>query len=205
MLANITNSQMKHLITLIGLILSLTAFSQSDNEIWTDTDTISTDLYKFQAPTVWRNMSKMLSSGQGPEQFFEASGQGLPVSFKGGPVQVNVFLVKLDNSNLKDAKKGVIDGYFSSPDKVFKNENDYEEETITLGDYSEAVLLNTRFYRQSKGLNQSRYDLVTYSKKHKTAYMFTVSIQYVDDTYAFETDSELEKYAKKLYETFEWK
>lgn len=196
---------MKHLITLIGLILSLTAFSQNDNEIWTDTDTISTDIYKFQVPTVWRNMSKMLSSGQGPEQYFEASGQGLPVSFNGGPVQVTVFLVKLDNSNLKDAKKGIIDGYFSNPDRVFKNKKDYGEESITLADNNEAVLLNTRFYRKSKGLNQSRYDLVIYSKKHKTAYMFTVSIQYVDNTYAFETDSDLKEYAKKLYETFEWK
>ena len=196
---------MKHLITILGLILSLAAFSQNDNQIWTDTDTISTDLYEFQVPTVWRNLSKMLGGGQGPEQYFEASGQGLPVSFNGGPVQVTVFLVKLNDSNLKEAKKGIIDGYFSNPDRVFKNKKDFEEETITLADNSEAVLLNTRFYRKSKGLNQSRYDLVTYSKEHQTAYMFTVSIQYVDDTYAFETDRDLKEYVKKLYETFEWK
>lgn len=196
---------MKHLITVLGLMLSLTAFSQNDNEIWTDTDTISTDLYEFQVPAAWRNLGEMLRDGQGPEQYFEASGQGLPVSFNGGPVQVTVFLVKLDDSNLKDAKKGVVDGYFSNPDRVFKNEKDYEEETMTLADSSEAVLLNTRFYRKSKGLNQSRYDLVTFSKKHKTAYMFTISVQYVDDTYSFETDNNLKDYAKKLYSTFKWK
>lgn len=196
---------MKHLITVFGLMLSLTAFSQNENDIWTETDTISTDLYEFQVPTVWRNMSKMLGGGQGPEQYFEGSGQGLPVSFNGGPVQVTVFLVKLDDSNLKDAKKGIIDGYFSNSDRVFKNKKDFEEETITLADKSEAVLLNTRFYRKSKGLNQSRYDLVTYSQKHKTAYMFTVSIQYVDDSYSFETDNDLKGYAKKLFSTFKWK
>lgn len=196
---------MKHLITVLGLILSLAAFSQNNNEVWTDTDTISTDLYEFQVPTVWRNLSEMLGGGQGPEQYFEASGQGLPVSFNGGPVQVTVFLVKLDDSNLKEAKEGIIDGYFSNPDRVFKNKKDFEEETITLADNSEAVLLNTRFYRKSKGLNQSRYDLVTYSEKHETAYMFTVSIQYVDDTYDFETDNDLKDYAKKLYSTFKWK
>ena len=196
---------MKHLITVLGLILSLTAFSQNNNDIWTETNTISTDLYEFQVPTAWRNLNKMLSEGQGPEQYFEASGQGLPVSFNGGPVQVTVFLVKLDDSDLMDAQKGVVNGYFSNPDRVFKNKRDYEEETMTLADNSEAVLLNTRFYRKSKGLNQSRYDLVAYSKKHKTAYMFTVSIQYVDDTYAFESDNYLKDYAKKLYSTFKWK
>ena len=99
---------------------------------------------------------------------------------------MTVFLVKIDKAkNLKDAKESMISGYFENPDRVFQKDKDYTEETLTLADNSEAVLLNTRFYRKSKGLNQSRFDLVTYSKKHKTAYMFTVSIQYVDETYAF--------------------
>lgn len=196
---------MKYLTISIGLILSLSAFSQNDIDIWTTTDTISTSVYEFQVPTVWRNLSEMLSEGQGPEQYFEASGKGLPVSFNGGPVQVTVFLVKLDDSSLKDAKNGVVEGYFANPDRVFKNNKDYGEETIKLADGSEAVLLNTRFYRKSKGLNQSRYDLTTYSKKYKTAYMFTVSIQYIDDTYSFEKDYDLAEYAKRLFETFAWK
>ncbi len=54
-------------------------------------------------------------------------------------------------------------------------------------------------------INQSRYDLITYSEKHKTAYMFTVSIQYIDNTYAFENDNDLEYFAKKIYETYKWK
>jgi hypothetical protein len=196
---------MKYLIISIGLILSSTAFSQNEIDIWTTTDTISTNVYEFQVPKVWRNLSEMLSEGKGPEQYFEASGKGLPVSFNGGPVQVTVFLVKLDESSLKDAKNGVIEGYFSNPDRVFKNEKDYSEDTITLADGSEAVLLNTRFYRESKGFNQSRYDLATYSKKYKTVYMFTVSIQYIDDTYSFEKDYDLAEYAKRLFETFAWK
>ena len=196
---------MKYLIVSIGLILSLTAFSQNDIDIWTTTDTISTSVYEFQVPTVWRNLSEMLSEGKGPEQYFEASGKGLPVSFNDGPVQVTVFLVKLDAPSLKDAKNEIIEGYFANPDRVFKNDKDYGEETITLADGSEAVLLNTRFYRKSKGLNQSRYDLATYSKKYIIAYMFTVSIQYIDETYSFEKDYDLAEYAKRLFETFAWK
>jgi len=197
---------MKHILTTLGILFCLTVFAQTDSDIWTDTDTISTDLYEFQVPTKWRNLGKMMGGGQGPEQFFEASGQGLPVSFNGGPVIVTVFLVKIDKvKNLKDAKESMISGYFENPDRVFQKDKDYAEETLTLADNSEAVLLNTRFFRKSKGLNQSRYDLVTYSKKHKTAYMFTVSIQYDDETYTFETDNNLKDYAKKLYRTFRWK
>ena len=108
------------------------------------------------------------------------------------------------SKNLKSAKESVISGYFENPDRVFKKDKDYQEESFILSDKNEAILLNTRFYRKSKGLNQSRFDLATYSKKHKTAYMFTVSIQYVDDTYDFETENDLKDYAKKLYSTFMW-
>lgn len=146
-----------------------------------------------------------MGGGQGPEQFFEASGQGLPISYNGGPVKVSVFLVKMGKSkNLKSATESVISGYFVNADRVFKKDKDYQEESFTLSDKDEAILLNTRFYRKSKGLNQSRFDLVTYSKKYKTAYMFTVSIQYVDNTYDFETKNNLKDYARKLYSTFKW-
>jgi hypothetical protein len=63
----------------------------------------------------------MMSGENGPEQFFEASGKGLPVSFNGGPVKISIFLVKLDNAkNLKDAKKSTVNGYFENPDRVLK-------------------------------------------------------------------------------------
>lgn len=197
---------MKRIITLIGILFCVTVFAQTENDIWIDTDTISTDLYEFQTPTTWRNFGKMMSGKDGPEQFFEASGQGLPISFNGGPVKISIFLVKLDKAkNLKDAKKSTINGYFENPDRVFEKKKDFSEETFKLFDGSEAIILNTRFFRKSKGLNQSRYDLITYSEKYKTGYMFTVSVQYIDKTYSFEKDNNLMDYAKKLYETYKWK
>ena len=197
---------MKGLIAILGLLICLNGFSQTENSMWVETDTISTEIYEFQVPTSWRNYGKMMSGGNGPEQFFEASGKGLPVSFNGGPVKISIFLVKLDNEkNLKDAKKSTLNGYFENPDRVFEKKKDITEQNFTLSDKSEAIILNTRFYRTSKGLNQSRYDLITYSEEHKTAYMFTVSIQYIDKTYAFENDNNLVDYSKKLYETYKWK
>lgn len=193
-------------MVIFGLLISLVAFSQTKKDMWTETDTISTELYEFQVPISWRNYGEMMGGGKGPEQFFEASGKGLPISFNGGPVKVSVFLVKLDNvKNLKDAKKSTVNGYFENPDRIFEKKKNFSVQNFILSDNSEAIILNTRFYRTSKGLNQSRYDLISYSKKHKTAYMFTVSIQYIDKTYAFENDNNLVDYAKKLYETYRWK
>jgi len=196
---------MKYFFTLFALSFAFASFSQVDSTIWENTETITTETYEFKVPTVWRNQGEMLTKGRGPEQFFEASGKGLPVTYNNGPVIVSVFLVKLNETNLKDAKKGIIKGYFENPDRVFKKKKDYEEESITLSDKNEAVLLNTRFYRKSKGLNQFRYDLVTFSDEYDTAYMFTVSIQFSDDTYNFEEEYFLKEYAKQLYETFKWK
>ncbi len=197
---------MKGLITIFGFLICLNGISQTKSEMWTVTDTISTDIYQFQVPVSWRHYGKMLGGGNGPEQYFDASGKGLPTSFNGGPVIISVFLVKLDKvKSLKEAKESTISGYFENPDRVFKKENDYSEKTFKLSDNSKAILLSTQFYRTSKGLNQSRYDLITYSKEYKTAYMFTVSFQYLDKTYEFETDNNLKDYAQMLYETYQWK
>jgi len=197
---------MKRIITIVGILFCLNVFSQVGNKIWTETEKISTEIYEFKVPVSWRNYGKMMSRGDSPEQFFEASGKGFPISFNGGSVKISIFLVNLDKAkSLKDAKKSTINGYFENPDRVFEKKNNYSEKTFKLSDNSEAIILNTQFYRTSKGLNQSRYDLITYSEQHKTAYMFTVSVQYIDNTYAFEIDNNLMGYAEKLYETYKWK
>jgi hypothetical protein len=69
---------MKGLIAILGLLICLNAFSQMGNSMWVKTDTISTEIYEFQVPTSCRNFGKMMSGENGPEQFFEASGKGLP-------------------------------------------------------------------------------------------------------------------------------
>ncbi len=197
---------MGRIIAIFGILFSLTAFSQTEDKEWAEPNTISTELYEFEVPKAWRNYGKMMRGKKGPEQFFEASGKGLPISFNGGPVKISIFLVKLEKAeSLKDAKESTINGYFENPDRIFEKKNNYSEQNYTLSDKSKGIILNTRFYRTSKGLNQSRYDLITYSEKHKTAYMFTVSIQYIDKTYAFEEENNLMDYAKKLYGKFKWK
>ncbi|MCK9562059.1 MAG: hypothetical protein M0R02_04990 [Bacteroidales bacterium] len=127
------------------------------------------------------------------------SGLALPATFNGAPVMVTIFFVKQDGKNLDDCKNKCLSGYRSNTDREFPKKFKDGQEKIKLTNGQDAYFLNTRFYRKSKGLNQSRFDLVVYSDKVKIGYIYTVSIQYSDNNYKFETDNNLTDFAKKLY------
>ena len=112
---------------------------------------------------------------------------------------VTIFYVKQDGKNLDDCKDKCLSGYRANPDREFPKKFKDGEEKIKLASGQDAYFLNTRFYRQSKGLNQSRFDLVVYSDKAKIGYIYTVSIQYSDKDYKFETENKLADFAQKLY------
>jgi len=188
---------MKKLLTILTVTLfSITAFGQVDQAIWDSLKTVTSDNYEFQVPYKWRQMP---TGGQGPEQLLEASGLALPASFNGSPVMVTIFFVKQDGKNLDDCKDKCLSGYRTNPDREFPKKFKDGQEKIQLTSGQDAYFLNTRFYRQSKGLNQSRFDLVVYSDKAQSGYIYTVSIQYSDKDYKFETDNKLADFAKKLY------
>jgi hypothetical protein len=98
-----------------------------------------------------------------------------------------------------------LNGYRENPDREFPKKFKDGEERIKLPSGQDAYFLNTRFYRKSKGLNQSRFDLIAYSDKAKLGYIYTVSIQYSDNDYKFETDNNLADFAKKVYSYFKIK
>ncbi|MFM9948078.1 MAG: hypothetical protein ACKV1O_09085 [Saprospiraceae bacterium] len=190
---------MNKLLTIILMIWTVTAFGQADQTIWDSLKTVTTDNYTLKTPYKWRQMP---TGGQGPEQFFEASGLALPATFNGAPVMVTIFFVKQDGKNLDDCKDKCLTGYRDNPDRAFHKKFKDGQEKIVLTGGQEAYFLNTRFYRKSKGLNQSRFDLVVYSDKAKAGYLYTVSIQYADNDYKFETENNLADFAKKLYSYF---
>ncbi len=177
-------------------LFTMTAFGQVDPTVWDSLKTVSTDNYEFKFPYKWRQMP---TGGQGPEQLLEASGLALPASFNGSPVMVTIFYVKQDGKNLDDCKDKCLSGYRANSDREFPKKFKDGQEKIKLASGQDAYLLNTRFYRQSKGLNQSRFDLVVYSDKAQSGYIYTLSIQYSDNDYKFETDNKLADIAKKLY------
>ena len=187
---------MNKLLTIVLTIFSLTVFGQVDPTIWDSLKTVTTDNYEIKFPYKWRQMP---TGGQGPEQLIEASGLALPISFNGSPVMMTIFLGKQEGKNIADCKEKCLSGYRSNPDREFPKKYKDGEEKIKLTTGQDAYFLNTRFYRKSKGLNQSRFDLVVYSDKTNMGYIYTVSIQYSDSDYKFETDNNLAGFARKLY------
>lgn len=191
---------MKNLFTLILLAtLGTTTYGQVDQTIWDSLKTVSTDNYELKVPYEWRQMPTF---AVGPEQMFEASGLAFPTMYKGSPVIVTIFLVKQEGKNLEDCKDKCLKGYRENSDRKFPKKFKDGEEKIKLSGGQDAYFLNTRFYRKSKELNQSRFDLVVYSDKAKCGYLYTVSVQYLDKDYKFETDNKLADFAKKLFSYF---
>lgn len=188
---------MKKLLALfiIATLIS-TVYGQVDQTIWDSLKTVTTDNYELKVPYKWRQMP---TGGQGPEQMFEASGLALPAMFNGSPVMMTIFVVKQSGKTLDDCKDKCLGGYRENPDREFPKKFKDGQEKIKLTGGQDAYFLNTRFYRRSNGLNQSRFDLVVYSDKAQSGYIYTVSIQYIDNRYKFETDNKLTDFAKKLY------
>lgn len=188
---------MKKLLALfIIATLMTTVHGQVDQTIWDSLKTVITDNYELKVPHKWRQLP---TGGQGPEQMFEASGLALPTMFNGSPVMMTIFVVKQSGKTLDDCKDKCLGGYRENPDREFPKKFKDGQVKIKLIGGQDAYFLNTRFYRRSKGLNQSRFDLVVYSDKAQSGYIYTVSIQYVDNRYKFETDNKLADFAKKLY------
>ena len=189
----------KILAFIVITTLATNAYGQVDQTIWDSLKTVTTNNYQLKVPYKWLQMP---TGGQVTEQLFEASGLALPVMFNGSPVMVTIFVVKQDGKNLDDCKDKCLDGYRENLDREFPKKFKDGQEKIKLTGGQDAYFLNTRFYRQSKGLNQSRFELVVYSDKAQRGYIYTLSIQYSDNDYKFETDNKLSDFAKKLYSYF---
>ena len=186
---------------IIFTVLHLTAFSQVDPKIWKNLKSIKSEYYEIQVPDNWRE----IPTNGDPKQFFEASGLILPVTYKGWPVIVTIFLAKEECKDLENCKDKCLSGYRSNADRVFEENFKDGAEKIKLSNGQSAYFLNTRFFRKSKDLNQSRFDLVVFSGKAHAGYLYTVSVQYKDPDYKFETENELPAFAKKLFSYFKLK
>jgi hypothetical protein len=185
------------------IISSLTGYAQSGNDAWKDLVVKETGFYKFSVPSSWNEID--MNGLTNPEKYFEVSGKFLPLNYNGKPVIVNIYIVKMEAHNLKEAKGKILEDYGKGADKVFPKGFSHEEKLISLKSGQKAYLVNTRFYRQEKGLNQSRYDLVVYSPKAGSAYLYTMTVQYNDAGYKFDQQYKLKATAEKLYKSFQLK
>ncbi len=190
----------KIIIAIWMLILSsFTGYAQSADD-WKD---LETEYYKFAVPASWLQFEK--DPGDNPEQYFEASGKFLPLTYNQSPVIVTIYIVKMKAGSLKEAKKNIVQDYRKGAGREFPKGFSHDEKTLTLKSGEKAYLVNTRFYQKGKGLNQSRFDLVAYSPKAKSAYLYTMTVQYSDAEYQFEKKYKLKEAAQNLYEWFQLK
>lgn len=191
----------KLFLLMVAMIVTQTAYSQIDNSIWDSLKTVSNDYYELQVPYKWREIPGDVRT----QLFFEASGLALPPFIDGSPVIVTVFLYKEDGTDLEDCKDKDLKSFRDNPGREFPENFEDKQRKTVLKSGQDAYILNTHFFRKEKDLNQSRFDLVSYSEKAMTGYVFGVSIQYDDKEYNFEKDKKLAAFAKKLFSYFELK
>jgi hypothetical protein len=163
---------------------------------WNDKVTRQGAGYTFSVPRSWR-----YSQPKAPrlEHLFEASGLALPATHNGNPVIVTAFISTFPAASLAEATENTIVGYSENTDRVFPNGPQHQQKNIKLSSGEAATVLNTRFYRKSKNLQQSRFDLVAFMPLHKRALLYTLSVQYVDDTYQLEQKLKLAELAEKMF------
>jgi hypothetical protein len=200
----------------ISILFFGVGYSQSDKGLWDKIVKKAYEHYSLSIPSSWTDLNddlmKLIPKDKKVPQnllpkgpYFVGDGRGLPGIYNDSPVMLRVFLLDQEASNLDDAKEKTIEGYKQNPDRVFAQGFSHEEEDFTINSGEKAYLLNTRFFRKEQGLHQSRFDLVMYSEKAKTAYLYTLSVQYSDEEYHFESKYKLKEMARTLFSHFELK
>ena len=192
----------KVFLVLILFVSSQIASGQVRDTSWKALQLIESDYYFILVPTTWFSMGGLTEN---VDESIDATGRYFPDSFNLAPIIVGVFILSQPAKDLDDARSACLKGYRTNEDRIFPNDYVENEEKLTISSGEQAYLLHTRFFRKSKNLNQSRYDLVVYSKKAKKAYLVTVSVQYNDNTYAFEKKNNLDAFARRIYSYFELK
>jgi hypothetical protein len=186
------------------------------------TEKFETDSYVFYVPPGWRDRTEEYSSVFNPfEAYFIGDGGEFPIGYNNGPLmmilwlfeenvpisdQVNDKLGRInDEDKLEIITEGYIEGYYTNPDRVFPDDFDVEQKKIRLSSGEAANFIHVRFYRKSKNLNQSRYDLMMVNPEDGQGYAMTLSVQYSGDYQKAEEDLRLTEFAEQLFSSFEFR
>lgn len=162
---------------------------------WNDLKTYETPFVSIRIPKNWLELGEL---GNIVEDAFDASGLYFPDEFNHRPLLAGVFILNWQGDDLEEVKNIVIKDNRTNPDRIY--EDNYKDSlyNYTLEDGKKAYVLHTRFYRKSKQLNQSRFELILYSDKLKKGFSVMVSVQYNDPTYKFEAENSLDVFAARI-------
>ena len=188
---------MRVVICLILLNTSLLLNAQVDTSVFTIQKKVETSDYVFLVPGQWKNIPEVDISSKNKK--FEFSGVGIPAEYKYASVLATCGLRKYECKSINSAEDYIISEFTSYPDRETEPGHNYQTDSLTILSGEKAVLYSSRYLRHNKKSNFSRFDLIAYSPKRKAAYMFTVTFQYRDPTYAFEAENGLRQYAVQFF------
>ena len=189
---------MRIVCILLFLCLSCSIWAQNDTSVFDKQTEVATTEYVFKVPSRWKNVQQIDLTSK--DRKFEITGVGLPAECNHTPVTGTLTLRKYECAKLSTAEDYIISEITSYPDRVTEAGCNYQTDTLKIASGEKATLISTRFLRRTKLSNYSRFDLIAYSKKRKAAYMFTITFQYREPTYAFEADNKLVQYALGVFE-----
>lgn len=181
------------LIFLFGFLLCNShLFAQVDEAIFKNLDSTENDYYKLYYPKDWR------PSDFPPNlNWLEGSGIGFQFAYGGNPVIIVTFVFLLDGKDFESEVDDYVKGYRENKDRVFPDGFKETVEDVPIGEYK-SKLISTRFYRKSKDLEQSRFDLLV---QNSNGYIiaYGLSVQYADNKYKLEERFELKEFAKRIF------
>ena len=186
-------------IAIVLMLCCLSSFmrAQNDTSVFTKQKEVATSDYVFLVPAQWKNIPGIDISSK--DRKFDLSGVGLPEEYNHTPVTATLILRKYECTKIATAEDYIITELTSYPDRVTEPGHNYLTDSLTILSSEKATLYSTRFFRRTKVFIYSRYDLIVYSQKRRAAYMFTLTFQYRDHTYAFEAENKLRQYALRFF------
>lgn len=163
---------------------------------------VETEDYKMSVPADWK-----VAKGKevpGPDYTFELQGLLIPVTFNNEATSVSAFIRAMRGATLDEGIRNVISMNRSNSDKYFASDSD-QVTRFKLKSGEDAAIIKTRWTRMAKNLQQTKYDLVVYSKKKEYAINFAVFFGYMDKKYTLEEQNHLDARLREVFETFELK
>jgi hypothetical protein len=171
--------------------------AQDDTSVFTKQKKVETSDYIFLVPEGWKNIPEIDISTK--DRKFDFTGVGIPAEYRHEPVTAICHLRKYECKSIHAAEDYIISEITSYPDRVTPPGHNYDTDSLKILSGEEGTLYSCRYLRRNKLSNFSRFDLLVYSAKRKAAYMFTITFQYRDPTYAFDTDNKLRQYALQFF------
>ena len=218
-------NQMKDFIVIITLLSCFQGYTQVVPNVSMDSlttrlfpvyfEALKSGIYDLPRDTSWQNLKKYESEsisfhvpgkwldlgglGSVVEVAFDGSGLYFPETLNDRPILVGLFLLNQRGASLEEVKDSALKDYRTNQDRIFENNYLDSVYNFNLPAGEKGYVLHTRFFRKSNQLNQSRYDLILFSKKYRKGYSVMVSIQYGDPTYSFEKTNALNVFAARLF------